>query len=64
SYENNIQVYNDRLSNCDVPLCMRNILWDSIKSFFSLPGLNDEAIKDKVIEIIKEYFSYIEEHRN
>lgn len=54
SYENSIKVYNDRLSNCDVPLCMRNILWDSIKSFFSLPGLNDEAIKDKVIEIIKE----------
>ncbi|MCR5288626.1 MAG: hypothetical protein K6E51_01390 [Treponema sp.] len=26
SYENNIQVYNDRLSNFDVPLCMRNIL--------------------------------------
>ena len=54
SYESDIQAYNDRLNNCNVPLCMRTILGDSVKSFFSLPGLNDELIKDKVVEIIKE----------
>ena len=45
--------YVDRLRNQNTQLCMVDVLNDSINGFFSLPGLNDSAIKETVIDIVK-----------
>lgn len=45
--------YVDRLRNQNTQLCMVDVLNDSVNGLFSLPGLNDSAIKEKVIDIVK-----------
>lgn len=54
SQDDTKSAYNNRLRNSNIQLCMSEILFDSVKGLFSLPGLNDEAIKDTVIDILKD----------
>ena len=53
SHSENKNAYIDRLQNQNTYLCMVDILNESVKGLFSLPGLSDTAIKDKVVEIVK-----------
>lgn len=53
SQEDTKAAYVDKLRNQNTQLCMIDVLNDSVNGLFSLPGLNDPAIKETVIDVVK-----------